>query len=105
MFERVAFKRNHVIDLLQQKINDDGREFFKNVNFDVIESLESFTGMLNGRPVVCGGVVPFWNGRGYLWTVFDEGSKNCFVPVFRGIKSFLKDAGKAYGESRNCCAM
>ena len=40
--------------------------------------------------MVCGGVIKLWEGRGCVWTVFNEESKGCFVPVFRGIKEFLR---------------
>jgi len=96
MFEKVAFKRGHLSEMLNQKSNSDNVEFFKTVDFDVLEKLSSITGMINGKPVVCGGIVPYWNGRGYLWTVFDENSKEYFVPIFRGIKSFLNDVAPFY---------
>lgn len=96
MFERVAFRRDHLSEMLKQEINHYARDFFTNVNFDKLETLDSFTGLLNGKPVVCGGVVPLWKDRGSIWTVFDESSKECFLPVYRGMKSFIKDAQVFY---------
>jgi hypothetical protein len=57
-----------------------------------LESLEksnAVTGTVDGVPMVCGGVLPYWPGRGQVWCVFNEESKESFVPVLRGIKKFL----------------
>lgn len=96
MFERVKFTRSHLVEMLKQPVNESARQYFDTINFDLLESFPAFTGMLKGKPAVCGGVIPYWKGRGYLWTVFDETSKGCFVPVFRGIKSLLRDLRPHY---------
>lgn len=96
MFERVPFKREHLAHMFVQESNASARAFFENINYDVLEKMQSFTGMLNGYPAVCGGVAPCWQGRGSIWAVFDENTKRSFLPVFRGLKSFLNDALLVY---------
>jgi hypothetical protein len=65
------------------------RETFLNGLAQQVEDMTSVTGMIDGEPMVCGGVIEIWNGRGLIWTVFSEKSKHCFLPVFRGIKKFI----------------
>jgi len=92
MFELVPFKIHHLDKMAKQESN---LHLNLLANDAVIErGLEhgySFTGMMNGTPVVCGGIVEMWTDRGYIWTVFDEDCKSNFIPVFRGIKKFLKE--------------
>ncbi len=96
MFEVVLFKRGHIKEMLEQPMNGDAREFFSTVNYDLVEKLESFTGLLNGKPIICGGIMPYWRGRGSIWTVFDEAAKMNFTPVFRGMKNFIDKARPFY---------
>lgn len=96
MFEIVKYKKEHIIPMLDQKANIANKELFLSGQMAAVEAADSFTGLLDGKPVLCGGVFQYWNGRGLLWSVFNEECKSNFVPVFRGIKKFLSEQLKIY---------
>lgn len=89
MFDLIAYKKEHVLPLVEQDINASIRALYKGGLAKTLESFTSVTGTYKGVPMVCGGVFKLWEGRACVWTVFNEQSKTCFVPVFRGIKTFL----------------
>lgn len=90
MFDLVAYKKEHALAFVDQEINASVREAYKGGTAEFLESQTSVTGLYKGEPMVSGGVIKLWEGRACVWTIFNERSKECFVPVFRGIKSFLK---------------
>jgi len=95
-FQLIPYRAEHVFPLLEQGINADIKESYLGGLASLLEQQESVTGVVNGSPMVCGGVIKLWEGRGCVWTVFNEDAKECFVPVFRGIKSFLDQQLKLY---------
>jgi len=91
MFKQVPFKAEHLEVMRGQRSN-----FFLDnwIEQGLPEKLEKIpntvTGMWNDVPMVCGGIgMEYWTGRAEIWTVFNEDSKKCFVPVFRGIKAWI----------------
>lgn len=90
MFELVPYKKEHVIPMLDQKENLALKEPFLAGAAEGLEATGATTIMVNGIPAVCGGVLQYWEGRGQVWAVFNEEFKNNFVPVFRGLKVFIK---------------
>ena len=92
MFEFVPFKRAHLLPLLLQDINLDQKSAFINEGLlERVEEIESFTGMWNDQVMFCAGIAPVWKGRGHVWIIFNEESKENFVPVIRGLRKFLKE--------------
>lgn len=96
LFILEPFKKEHVIPLLAQEMNAYLRSDFEEGMAEDAEEHGSFTGFMNGKIVVCGGVYPYWSGRGGVWTMFSAECKENFVPVFRGIKVFLQEQLKTY---------
>ncbi len=95
MYSVVPFKEEHLTEMLKQKINKAEREMC--IAKDLRERAHtSFTGMFKDKPMVCGGVVDYEDGIGYLWTVFDERSSKCFQSVFGSIKDFIKKVKPNY---------
>lgn len=92
MFELVPFQAAHVLPILAEENNAHWREKYETPGLTAwLESQCSFTGLLQGKPVVCGGITLYWPGRGHVWTIFSEISRNNFVPVFRGMRKFLRE--------------
>lgn len=89
MFSLVAYKKEHVIPMLDQPSNLHAKTDYLAGLAEWAETKESFTGVLNGLPVVCGGLLMCWKDRGQIWTVFSEECKSNFIPVFRGIRAYL----------------
>lgn len=90
MFEYVPYKREHITMLLDQKMNEDTRQFFTPEALTALETQECGTAMVNGVPYWCGGIAKCWEGRGMIWSVFNEESKKNFLPLFRGLKKVLE---------------
>ncbi len=92
MFKLVHFEEWHTFKMLDQKCNIDVKELFLSGKGKSLESTNSFTGFLNGEPVVCGGILEIWQNRGQVWCIFNEECKYNFVPVFRGIRNFIRNS-------------
>lgn len=90
MFELVKFKKEHLHPLLHQPENGYLQNWLDNGHASTMEDQKSsFTGMVKGKPAVCGGVIEMWTDRGFIWSVFNTEFKGNFLPVFRGIKHFI----------------
>lgn len=100
-FKLIPYKKEHILPLMSQRMNASIRDSYVGGLAEVLESYQgpsgsSTTGILHGKTMVCGGVIRIWEGRGCVWTVFNEESRDCFVPVFRGIRKFLAEQMKIY---------
>lgn len=87
----IPFKKEHLKHLLSQDINKHDRNLFSD---EFIEQLEKtniyFTIVYKNKICVCGGIVPYWSGRGEIWSMFSEESRINFVAVFRAIGSWVR---------------
>jgi hypothetical protein len=52
-------------------------------------SQHAYTGMVDGRPVVCGGITHWWNGVGEMWAVFSKDAGPHMVASVRAAKRIL----------------
>lgn len=52
--------------------------------------------------LMAGGIIPYWNGRGQVWTIFSPAAKSYFVSLFRAIKRYLVESGFNRIEA-SCC--
>lgn len=96
MFNLTPYKKEHLAEMLKQPINAGIADSYNNGLAEFLEQPGSMTCFVKDKPMACGGIIPLWKGRGVVWTVFSEESKNCFVPVFRGIKKFIDEQLKEY---------
>lgn len=46
--------------------------------------------LINGEPVMVGGLIFYWSGRGKIWTLFASMDKHQFLPVFRLMKKYVE---------------
>lgn len=49
----------------------------------------SFTGLHEGSPIVCAGVVELWHGRFLTWAYLDRRAGCCFMQIHGAVRSFL----------------
>jgi hypothetical protein len=89
MSELINFRSSHLEPLSKEPLNAWLSEWIDSPFGKSLESIQSKTFIYKGEVMVCGGITPYWSGRGQLWTVFSEKSKHNFVPVFRVIKKWL----------------
>ena len=55
-----------------------------------LASCLSFTGLVDGKPMACSGVVPFWGSRGVAWAILDADSGPHFTAIHKAVYSFLE---------------
>jgi len=93
MFKIVQYKHEHVVPLLDQKINSGIKDYFlEGPGKDFETRGTAVTGMLNGEVMVCGAIEKIWDHRGIIWCVFNEKSKHNHISIFRAMKKFLKES-------------
>src|SRR6266850_6360934 len=51
----------------------------------------SFTGVWHDRIVACGGVIPYWEGRGEAWASIDREVKEAFIGIHRAALKMLEE--------------
>lgn len=97
MFELVKFEASHMITLSQEPINKwvEGM-VLSGQAAELEEGDNNFTFLIDGYPHMCGGIGTYWNGRGQLWSIFSERSKDNFLPSFRCIQRWLIEQRKIF---------
>ena len=64
------FKPSHLEELMLQPAQEYARGDMEKKGYgEVLAKGDSFTGIIDGRIVVCAGVVPMWAGRGETWAL------------------------------------
>lgn len=92
MFDLVKLEMDHIKELMKEPINAEHAEWFESGQAELLQKeSESFAILINGSPMVCGGIIPLWKGRGYLWTILSEKIKEHSVAVYRGVRLALKE--------------
>jgi len=89
MSKLIEFKPEHLLPLLNEPINTHLKGWF--MSGVIYEIKDSVTFFYNDQVMFCGGITPYWEGRGQVWSVFSERSKHHFVPTFRVIRSYLNN--------------
>lgn len=96
MCEIVKLKVEHVAELVREPSNAHlGHWITSGHAKDLVEAAESAAGIVNGKVMFCGGALPYWRNRAYIWAVFSQESKHYGVSVFRSIKRWLDE--RSYG--------
>jgi hypothetical protein len=92
MMDIVPFKPEHVKEM---ELQDSQKYLSSFANDNVLASLQgdwSFTGVVNGVPIGCAGIIPMWQGRGIAWAYLSSrATKHQFIQVHRAVKKFLDD--------------
>lgn len=90
-FQVVPYSEKHAIPLLEQSINVHMKEFFLKGHARELEKGPSVALLYKGEPMLVGGILPVWEGRGQVWCMFSEKSKYHAVAVFRHLKRFTTE--------------
>ncbi len=96
MCEIILYRKEHLLDLLDQPINRSIKDWALGPGAAAMESEDSITILYKGQVMVCGGVSKIWEGRGIIWSIFSEDSKIHFVATYRAIRRWLCDMQKKY---------
>lgn len=88
MFEIVPLKKEHLLAIADQPANNFIYKWIENGHADEMTKT-GFAGIMNNEVMICGGTIELWSNRAQVWSVFSDRSKNCFLPIFRGVRRFL----------------
>ena len=89
--ETIPFKVEHLDSIEEQ---DAEMMFGKSIPRDsavLLEDMLSRTITIDGKPVLCGGVIEYWPGRGEIWALIDKNTKKDFVAIHRATMAFLDE--------------
>lgn len=93
MIEVVPFKPEHLIALELQKAQSFFSDKWNPAYGRALEECGgSYTGLVEGRPVICAGLVEQWEGRALAWALISEEAGPHFVHVTRLIRKILNMA-------------
>jgi hypothetical protein len=70
----VPFRHWHMAWLLAAGEPEGGRTEFGDSTLQVLETQNSWTGVVDGEPVACGGTIEQWKGRHIAWTCMNPRS-------------------------------
>ncbi len=89
----VPFEAGHIQLLKLQKAQAEACGIYDPSYGAALEHVgNSFTGLLNGRPIICAGVAKQWEGRGLAWALMSDECGPYFVQITRAIKRYLDAA-------------
>ena len=91
--EIVEFDKDHARYLLAEGGNLELCQVLGDEHLDFAESLEySYTGILDGAPVFCAGLVPFGPHRAEAWAILHQFDTDNFLKTFNACKRLLEVA-------------
>lgn len=97
MTELINFKKDHLLELLEEDNNHYLGGILSSPHAEAIENLgTAFTVMRDdGKVICCGGITDYWPGRGEIWCVFTKNCTKEFIAIHRaGLKIIKNYAGK-----------
>lgn len=84
----IDFEPEHVLQIKPQ-----ARQSYLNLSMEYGQYLATgtcFTGIQDGKVVAIGGILPIFEGRGFLHLIVAEGMPHQWVKLYRVAKRFLK---------------
>ena len=88
----IDFEADHAKEILNGSVNNEkirpAIEVSQFVETMVVKNL-SFTGVLNGQIIACGGIYPIWDGVGDAWFIGTNMVFNHPIKVTKIVKKYL----------------
>ena len=82
--------KEDVKKILDDPINEKYRDHITDEKIEVLcQDPYSAVFIVGGEPVVVGGLIFYWGGRGKIWSLFASIEKHKFVTVFRLMKKYI----------------
>ena len=85
----VPFEAEHLKDITLQPEQVYLRTYLTDEMMEQLESDNSFTVIVNNRPIGCGGVIPVWENRAYAWAYLSNDAASHMVAITRAVKRFF----------------
>jgi hypothetical protein len=89
MIEITEFKAKHLEDMEEQEATAYLRPYFAKAREGLERSKYAYSVRVDGRLLLCFGLVEFWQGRGEVWAILDKNCKKEFVQIHGVAKRFL----------------
>jgi hypothetical protein len=91
MTELVAFKKEH---LFQMDLTDFACEIRASFTPELLKYLEdnryTTTALVDGKPLMCGGVTQYWENRAEVWVFVDKNAGLKFRSLHRAAKKYIE---------------
>jgi len=87
----IPFKARHLHDLKKSRFQQELLSSMSGIDLQNFENSNSFTIMDNDVPMLCGGILEIWKGRGIMWAYISElaiGEK--FIGLHKASLHFLE---------------
>ena len=85
----LTFKAEHLADMALQEAQAYLSTWVKPEMAEALEEHPSYSGEVDGRIVVCSGIVPIWMGRAMAWAYLAPDAGQHFLAIHREVKRFL----------------
>lgn len=89
MIDVAPFRAADLQEIMEQKLMAYLSKYITDKQRQEMEGPWSFTGRVNGRVVICGGVALYWEGRGEAWAIIDRNVKIEFLRIHRAVQRVL----------------
>lgn len=85
----VPFEAGHIFDLRLQRAQELFYSKFSPGYATALETAGGYTALVDGRPIVCAGLVEQWEGRALAWALMAQDAGPHFVRITRAVRRAL----------------
>lgn len=96
----VPFAPEHLAQLSLQPIQAEIQGYLASVNADVLVGPSTWTALVDGRVVGCGGIMPLWSGVGQAWALIGTMPRRCWPSATAFVRATLLTAMDVRGYHR-----
>ena len=89
MIEVIPYRAEHLMQISLQEDQMWLGRFLDHEQAKSLEAVQAFTGMVDGRPVICAGLIEIHSGRALCWSYVDQSAGLNFLFIHRAVKRFL----------------
>lgn len=88
--EIVPYTRDHLLAIRVQPAQADAAPWITPEIAVELEGPNSWTVLVNGDPVFCGGAWDLWNDRALVWSILSKGAGPVMPRITRGVVRYLQ---------------
>jgi len=89
MIDVVPFKAEHVAIMRLQDAQASLADWITEDQAKALEPQQSYTALVDGRPIGSAGIIHQWEGRAIAWAFISDTGPAYFLPFHRAVKDFL----------------
>lgn len=90
MIQVVPYKAEHLLAISLQEAQWWLGRYLDYGQAKSLEAAQAFTGLVDGRPVICAGVIEIHPGRALSWSYVDRSAGVNFLFIHRAVRRFLE---------------